>query len=34
LNAHSSVARGDSITLSAPHDTVHFFHPTSGLRLN
>ncbi len=34
LNAHSSVARGDSITLSAPHDTVHFFHPTSGLRMN
>jgi multiple sugar transport system ATP-binding protein len=34
LNAHSSVARGDSITLSAPFDTVHFFHPESGLRLN
>jgi multiple sugar transport system ATP-binding protein len=34
LNAHSSVARGDSINLSAPHDTVHFFHPTSSLRLN
>ncbi|HTT59486.1 MAG TPA: sn-glycerol-3-phosphate ABC transporter ATP-binding protein UgpC [Acidimicrobiales bacterium] len=34
LNAHSSVARGDSITLSAPPDRVHFFDPTSGLRLN
>ena len=34
LNAHSSVGRGDAITLSAPHDTVHLFHPTSGLRLN
>jgi multiple sugar transport system ATP-binding protein len=34
LNAHSNVARGDSIVLSAPPDTVHFFHPTSGLRLN
>jgi multiple sugar transport system ATP-binding protein len=34
LNAHSKVARGDSITLSAPHDSVHFFDPTSGLRLN
>jgi multiple sugar transport system ATP-binding protein len=34
LNAHSNVARGDSITLSAPHDSVHFFDPTSGLRLN
>ncbi|MFZ0769576.1 MAG: ATP-binding cassette domain-containing protein, partial [Acidimicrobiales bacterium] len=34
LNAHSSVARGDSITLSAPLDAVHFFDPTSGLRLN
>jgi multiple sugar transport system ATP-binding protein len=34
LNAHSKVALGDSITLSAPHDTVHFFHPLSGLRLN
>jgi multiple sugar transport system ATP-binding protein len=34
LKAHASVARGDSITLSASHDTVHFFHPTSGLRLN
>lgn len=34
LNAHSSVAREDSITLSASHDTVHFFDPTSGLRLN
>jgi multiple sugar transport system ATP-binding protein len=33
LNAHSSVAREDSITLSAPYDTVHFFDPTSGLRL-
>jgi multiple sugar transport system ATP-binding protein len=33
LNAHSNVARGDSITLSAPHDSVHFFDPTSGLRL-
>jgi multiple sugar transport system ATP-binding protein len=34
LNAHSSVALEDSITLSAPHDAVHFFDPTSGLRLN
>ncbi|MGD0055416.1 MAG: sn-glycerol-3-phosphate ABC transporter ATP-binding protein UgpC [Acidimicrobiales bacterium] len=34
LNAHSSVERGDLITLSAAHDTVHFFEPTSGLRLN
>jgi multiple sugar transport system ATP-binding protein len=34
LNAHSGVARGDSITLSAPLDTVHIFDPTSGLRLN
>jgi multiple sugar transport system ATP-binding protein len=34
LNAHSSVSRGDSITLSAPLDTVHFFDPASGLRLN
>jgi ABC-type sugar transport system ATPase subunit len=34
LNAHSSVARGDSITLSAPLDAVHFFDPTSGLRLS
>jgi multiple sugar transport system ATP-binding protein len=34
LDAHSTVAIGDSITLSAPHDSVHFFDPTSGLRLN
>jgi ABC-type sugar transport system ATPase subunit len=34
LNAHSSVALEDSITLSAPHDAVHFFDPTSGLRSN
>jgi len=34
LNAHSRVALGDSITLSAPHDTVHLFEPASGLRLN
>jgi multiple sugar transport system ATP-binding protein len=34
LNAHSGVARGDLITLSAPFDTLHFFDPTSGLRLN
>ncbi len=33
LNAHSSVARGDLITLSAPLEAVHFFDPTSGLRL-
>jgi multiple sugar transport system ATP-binding protein len=34
LDARSSVAIGDSITLSAPHDSVHFFDPTSGLRLS
>jgi multiple sugar transport system ATP-binding protein len=34
LNAHSSVAREDLITLSAPQDKVHFFDPSSGLRLN
>jgi multiple sugar transport system ATP-binding protein len=34
LNAHSSVSREDTITLSAPHDTIHLFDPTSGLRLN
>jgi multiple sugar transport system ATP-binding protein len=34
LSAHSSVGLGDVITLSAPHDTVHLFDPTSGLRLN
>jgi multiple sugar transport system ATP-binding protein len=33
LDARSTVALGDSITLSAPHDSVHFFDPTSGLRL-
>jgi multiple sugar transport system ATP-binding protein len=33
LNARSSVAREDLITLSAPLDAVHFFDPTSGLRL-
>jgi multiple sugar transport system ATP-binding protein len=34
LNAHSNVALEDSITLSAPHDSVHFFDSTTGLRLN
>jgi multiple sugar transport system ATP-binding protein len=34
LNAQSNVALEDAITLSAPHDAVHFFDPTSGLRLN
>ena len=34
LDAHSTVAIGDSITLSAPHDSVHFFDPVSGLRLS
>jgi ABC-type sugar transport system ATPase subunit len=34
LDAHSTVAIGDSITLSAPHDSVHFFDARSGLRLN
>jgi multiple sugar transport system ATP-binding protein len=34
LNAQSNVAREDSITLSCPQDKVHFFDPTSGLRLN
>ena len=34
LDAQSHVAVGDSITLSARHDSVHFFDPASGLRLN
>jgi multiple sugar transport system ATP-binding protein len=33
LNARSSVARGDSITLSAPNDAIHFFHPETGASL-
>ena len=33
LNAHSGVARGDSITLSAPHDQVHFFDAQTGAAL-
>jgi multiple sugar transport system ATP-binding protein len=33
LNAQSHVAREDLITLSAPHDTVHFFSPETGAAL-
>src|ERR1700677_2189577 len=33
LDARSTVALGDSITLSARHDSVHFFDPTPRLRL-